>query len=319
MGSTLNFAATSPRPDLADSLEKFDLMANASGFVGLKIAPSLEVSEAFGEYPVVEPGDLLKVVQTLRNSDGSYRNISGRVGKDSYRTEEHGLVERIDDRYAAVHRGWFNSERLATMRLQHALALAHNKRVITVAEAVSNTTAAGTAWSTTANADPVANVRTAKLALRDRIGMATPIKMVLELETFEFLKDCDAIINRLKYAGFRDPERSNISAAALESVFDVDEIIVSTAKTNSADDPNAATFANAWDKTKCLLFVAGSGDTIGPQYMRTFHWGGDGSSIGGTIESYGDDARRSDNIRVRFDVEEKEIYSDAAQLITGVQ
>ena len=38
------------RPELRDSLEEFDLEADQAGFVGLQIAPALEVDMQSGEY-----------------------------------------------------------------------------------------------------------------------------------------------------------------------------------------------------------------------------------------------------------------------------
>jgi hypothetical protein len=51
---------------------------------------------------------------------------------------------------------------------------------------------------------------------------------------------------------------------------------------------------------------------------RTFHWSQDGSSIGGTVESYRDERVRGDVIRVRHDVDEIVLYPQAGHLLSNV-
>ena len=73
------------------------------------------------------------------------------------------------------------------------------------------------------------------------------------------------------------------------------------------------------DKTKAFLFRRATGQNLRePQYARTFHWGADGSNIGAVVESYRSNTRRADIIRARMDTDEKEIYADVAQVITGI-
>ena len=198
MGTSINFSTTTPRPDIRDTLQEFDVDANAMGFVGAAIAPAFESGEAFGEYTKIEAKDLLKDVPTMRNRDGSYNTVGGKIEKDSFKTQEHGIQERIDEHDAAVYRNWYDAERLAVMRIRHVLLQAHNNMVIAKADALTGGQAAAAAekWDESGNAsDPVADVRAACIALRDRIGMITPVQMVMEWETFQFLKDTPAIID----------------------------------------------------------------------------------------------------------------------------
>jgi len=51
---------------------------------------------------------------------------------------------------------------------------------------------------------------------------------------------------------------------------------------------------------------------------RTFHWGQDGSSVGGTVESYRDEVVRGNVIRVRHDVDEVILYPQAGHLLSNV-
>ncbi|MCA8972864.1 MAG: hypothetical protein KDC95_23975, partial [Planctomycetes bacterium] len=257
-----------------------------------------------------------KSYDTSRGADGTYGKVSGTFTTDSYNCEENGIEERVDRRDARRYGNYIDAEMIAAMRTRDIVLKNHNSRVITLALGVATTTGAGTVWSTTATATPIANVRAAKIAIRNRCG-AMANAMCLDWEAWEYLRNCSEIIERLKYSGLDDPKQASLNAVA--SVLGLEEIIISGAVTDGAAAPLAASVASMWDRTKALVFVKSTTqDTRKPHFMRTFHWGADGSQIGGAFESYYDPARRSDILRHRMDTDEKVLYADVAQVITDV-
>ncbi len=304
------------RPDLRDTLEEFSTDEDQNGFVGLKIAPVLEVQKQSGSYGVIPLKESLKSRDTRRADDGSYSRGAGKGTPDNYQTDEHGHEEPVDDREAERYASWWNAEALAVKRCRDAVLRNHNQRVIDAALGISNTTAAGTAWSTHASADPRANVLAAKVAVRGRTGLV-PNALALDWEAWEHVQQVDALLNLLKYSGHDDPKK--ITPAMVAAVFDLDEVIISGSVKNTANEAKAAVVGSMWTKTKACLFVKSQTlDLRVPQFMRTFHWGSDGSAIGGVIETYRSEERRSDIVRCRMDTQEKKVYENAAQVITGV-
>lgn len=306
------------RPDLADALEEFDLEASQMGFVGLDIAPVIEVGVTAGDYPKIALGELLKDRDTRRAEDGTYPKGQGKGTKDTFATEEHGLEERVDEREANVFREWWDAEVLAARRCRDAVLRNHNQRVIDLALAISGSAAAGTAWSSTSSATPIANVRAACIAVRNRTGMV-PNAMVIDWEAYQYLKDCAEIVDRVKYSGLDDPKRGNMTVSALAQALGLEHISISGAQVNSANEAQSVSLASQWTKTIALVYCrAGDNNLRRPRFMNTFHWGADGSTIGGTMESYYDPSRRSDIVRHRMDTDEKVVYGACGQLITGV-
>jgi hypothetical protein len=55
-----------------------------------------------------------------------------------------------------------------------------------------------------------------------------------------------------------------------------------------------------------------------PCIGRMFHWSEDGSSPGGTVESYRDEIVRGNIIRVRHDVDEVVLYPQAGHLVSNI-
>lgn len=316
MGTTPSAAVEQYRPDIALGFSEFDVEANQRGYVGLAIAPVMEVDVVADVYPIIPKEDLMKSYSTDRAGDGTYGKVNGKFETGSYSCTENGIEERVDQRDARRFGNYIDAEMIAAMRTRDIVLKNHNARVIALALAVGTTTAAGTTWSTTATATPIANIIAAKVKIRNRCGeMANA--MCCDWEAWEYLRNCADIIERLKYSGIDDPKNASLNAVA--AVLGLEEIIISGAVTDGAIAPLAASVASMWDRTKALLFVKSTTqDTRRPHFMRTFHWGNDGSQIGAAFESYYDPTRRSDIVRHRMDTDEKVLYADVAEVITGV-
>lgn len=314
-------AQTNLRPDLAGALERYPLQASQAGFVALQIFPAIEVPKAIGRFPMLLIESLLQEHDTARASGGVYpRGQGGKTGADiTWSTTEHGYEELIDDRELELYRDFFDAELLAAKRARDQVLRNHERRVCALASgsSITGATAAGTAWTST-SATPIANVRTAKLAIYDRTGLQ-PNALVIPYNRFEHLKDNPEIVDRMKYQGFVDVRRENITAQMLASVFNVEQVIVAGAQRNSANEAAAATLAPIWPVATALLaVVARTSDHKEPCVGRTFHWGEDGSTIGGVFESYRDEPRRSSVVRNRMETDEKLIYEGLGQRITGI-
>lgn len=316
MATSPSTALTTLRPDLSGAMEQFDLEADQLGFIGHRIAPVIEVKKAFGQYGVIPLKESLKTQETRRAEDGSYNQTSGKADKDSYSCEEHGLEERVDEREAEVYGEWWDAEMLAAQRTRDGVLRNHEKRIIDLALNVSNTTAAGTEWNDTASSTPVANIRTAKLAVRARTGVV-PNVLVIELEIFEFLQSNAEVLDRLFGTAAKDPKKVNEDALA--RALNLEEVIVAGAMKNTANEAQDAVLGSLWDVTKGLLFRRDANrDTRKPRFMNTFHFGADGSQIGGVVEEYECPKRRSQIVRNRLDTDEKIVYEDCAEVITGL-
>jgi hypothetical protein len=105
----------------------------------------------------------------------------------------------------------------------------------------------------------------------------------------------------------------------LAAVFDLPHIIVAGGSQNTANEGQVAAISQLWsDEYAMVCRVATGADFKEPCIGRTFHWGADGSSIGGTVESYREEQTRSEIIRCRHDVDEITLYPQAGHLLSNV-
>ena len=332
MTTTTSGDYAAPRADLAEELLEFDLQADREGFIAPKIAPAMEVGERAGVYTVMPVRALLREYADTRAPGAAYGRTDGEVEQRSFSTTEHGLEEPCDDRLTAIYKSQYDAEVVAAERVRDGILRGHERRVITKAvslPAEQTTDAAeedgngnslyGGAW-TTPMADPYRLVRAARAAVRSRVGKA-PGCLIISWETFEKLAELDAIIERIQYqySGRQLPADANLQPATVGAALGVEELIVAGSVTNTGNIAEPAQLETMWPAATGLLLVKGSGmDTRRPQFMRTFHWGADGSTIGGAFEEYRDETIRSTVIRCRMETSEEIVYPEAAELLTGL-
>lgn len=313
-------ATSLTRPDLAASFDQFDLEASRKGFIGLDVLPVFESSKQSATFKKRTIEQLLIEAASDRTSGGDYNRGNWRFTEDNFNTKDQGFEETVDDRESAIYADYFDAEKDSADQARDVVLRNYERRVSTAVEAgITNTTAAGTAWSTVATASPIANIRAAQIAVRLRTGIV-PDTLVLEWEAFQYLKDVAEVIDRLKYAGFTDPNRGNINEAAVAQALGIKNVIVAGAVRNTANEAVAATLAAIWTKTKAhLIKTASPGAPLNTVCLgRTIHWGEDGSRIGGVFETYREEGRRYQVVRQRMETDEKILYGACCQTITGV-
>lgn len=315
-------STTLQRPDLGETLIQYDVDAGRMGFVGLKLAPVKDVPLQAANIGRIKLEQLMTDGgDTGRAADGSYNRDHWTFDEFSYATTDRGHEVPVDARLRQIYRRYFDAEVVAARRARDKVLRSHEKRVCDLLSATGSFTnaAAGTAWSTHASATPLTNVRARLIAVRNATGVV-PNVVVMDWEAFINCRECAEIVDRLKYSGYDDPK--NVGPNALAELFNVDEVIVAGGQRNSANQAQARSLTSLWPKATVGVGVIARGgdaeDMIQPAVARTFHWSEDGSTIGGTIEEYFSDERRCNVIRCRQDTEEKVIYSEMWQLITGV-
>lgn len=312
------------RPDLAGTMEQIDLDADRQGFIGLKIMPGFEVAMSGGVFGRIPLAQLLKTSATNRGPRGEYPRDGFEWDTLSYACQEHGHESPVDDRLKKTYREYFEAETVAARRARDRVLRNHEIRV---ASALYDTTvytgtlatAAGTAWSTSATADPIAKVNDAVQAIYDRTGV-WPNAIVMSRKAFRACRMTAKVIDAITSAGAGSAaKQGDINPQLLAQVFDLKYCFVAGGAKNTANEKQTATIASLFDNTYAsVLRVAETNDIAEPCWGRTFHWSEDGSMLGGAIETYREDGIRGDVVRCRMDTHEKVIYPEMAQLITGV-
>ena len=314
------------RPDLATFLE-FDLEMDQLGFVADQVFPVIDVASQAGNFGKIPLEQLLQERDTKRAPGSGYSRGSFTFQPAVYACEEHGAEEPVDDREAKMYREYFDAEVISTARAFSAVLTNAEKRV---ADAVFNTstwtgtpltTAISNEWDSnhTTNAVPITDVEAAVQKVYDNSGLWCNA-LIINRKVFRNLRNLDQIIERINSSGAGSPSKpSDITTQMLAQVFDLPYIIVAGSSRNSAKEGQTATPTQIWSSEYAMVCkIATSADMREPCIGRTFHWSEDGSSIGGTVETYRDETVRGDVVRVRHDVDEIVLYAEAGHLLSNV-
>lgn len=313
------------RPDLAASLEEFDSLADAKGFIGQQVFPVIDVSEAAGEFSRIPLEQLLQEHETARAPGSGYNRGKWTFEPDSYHTKENGWEEPVDDNEAKMYRHYFDAEVISTSRAQRVVIENQEKRVAaqvfnpTTWEGASLTGGVANEWDDATNAKPIEDVEGAVRKMYGNSGLWANALVINRL-VFRNLRLCEQIIERVSANGSGDRVRAeDITAAQLAAVFDLKYILVAGGSKNTAKQGKAASISQIWSGEYAMICkVAETADVREPCIGRTFHWTEDGSAIDGRVESYRDETVRGDVIRVRHQTAEKLLYKEAGFLLSNI-
>lgn len=311
------------RPDLAGSLEEFNLAMDRLGFIGTRVLPVLEVATQSGKFGRIPLEALLEMPETVRASGAAYNRGDWKFEDDSFATQEHGWEEPVDDREAQMYANYFDAELVSAARAQDIILRAQEKRVadlvFNATTFASQTDAVTHEWDNHNSATPVDDIEDAKGSVWNRSGL-WPNALFINRLVFNHLRRCAQVEDKIRSSGAGDPTKArDVTAGMLAQVFDLDYVLIAGSPMNTANKAKSRSLAPIWSSEYAMVArIPVSNDVREPGLGRTFHWSADGSEAGGLVESYRSNERRSDIIRVRHDVQEKLLYKEAAFLLSNI-
>jgi hypothetical protein len=309
------------RPDLGTFVMGY-VEGPTMGFIGLEIMPIFDSPVQGAIYPVIPKEVMLSINDVSRAPRGTYNRGDWKYENGRFQCSEKGWEEPVDDteRKLLDYRVPGAADFIATERAMNVILRAQEKRVADKLFNESRFTAhaVGIEWDTLATATPIQDVSDAKQAFRTQCGML-PDALVISYTTYENLKNCATIIERLKYT-FPGIDLASMTSAQLAALFDVPRVLVGGSIYNSAKKNKTANIADLWSSEYAALVKISSGqDLTQPGFGRTFLWTDD-SPQNAIVEQYREEKLRSDVFRVRHSVDEAYIcsYTEAGAVVSDI-
>ncbi len=252
-----------------------------------------------------------------REQGTGYQRVNRKYDTDTYDAQEYGLEAAVDDSYEE------EVDRFMNLEATEAMLLARNLRIgyeIRVQAAVQNATVFATQNSLvayTAGALATANVATdvdnAKTALLKRGIIANAI--IMNQDTFTYIRRTTLLQNQIygvvpKAAGQSMLPGEQDVARALG----VDTLYVAKAPYNSAQVGQVYSGSFVWNSAYMIVCQVQGGEYQAGGIGRTIQWTKDTTGLF-TPETYRDDSKRSNIMRVRMNTAEKIIDTSAGQTI----
>lgn len=320
------------RFDLGMTYGEFSLAAQQAGFIGLRLLPPIGVARENANFAKVVVEQLAKKVEDLlRNPKATYKRDDFEWTTDSYDCKEHGAEEVMDDSQIERYGDIIRIERINRNRAVWRLLQSLENEIITTVLGNSNTTAASTAWTTHASADPIEDIRDAIESVITQCG-ARPNTIAMSDFALRHLVTTDRVESLLKYSGRDDPKMLG-TTAALQDLFEVENVLISKSNKNTADEGQTASFSRFFDNTKVWVGHVNDDGMEGdledpiPSIGRTIFATTDGNSVPGgmgdgsdavIVEEYREENRRGGVLRARHKRHVKELHESAGHIITGV-
>ena len=290
------------------------------GLIGATLLPLQNVQAKSGTYLKVElgGGELLSNNAASRSAGSGYQRSIRSFTSANYATEEFGLEELLDDSNVQDLNRFFSYEAETARFLLRQLKLSHEKRVSDLLWA--NTTPFTTSDQSRAVAYTQGNIATidvardvaaAKLALA-KLGYEANC-VAMSANVFELIRRSTLLQNQF-FGVISDTGARLLTEAEIAAALGVQTLAVGRAAINSANKGKAYSGGFVVPDSKIIVGQVAGGEFTAGGIGRTLVWAAD--AAGFVSESYRDEARRSNVLRVRMNTDEVVIDPNAAVRIT---
>jgi len=308
---------TTIRADIAQAV--FEGLSNKNNlFIGTEVMPVFSSDVRSGAYLKLNLGDSEALNDdALKIAAGAgYPRTSRRFTSDSFDAIEYGLEEVLPDSNRRDLDRFFDTEVNIAAMLLRQIQVSHEARVASAAFAANGLTAiSASAAYTEANItsfDVPGDVAAAKLELAKYGVLANTL--IMSMPVFERIRRSAKVQNQ--FFGIVPSDQSRLlSEGEVAAAVGVDRVLVGRAPKNTAKKGQVYSGGFIWSDTYMALANTVGGDFSGGGFGRTIVWAAD-SPVPFVSETYRDEARRADVLRVRQNSAEKVIDGSSIIRIT---
>lgn len=290
-------------------------------FIGEQVFPPYESEVQAGQFPKFKlaTGELLTNDSTKRGQDGTYAEIKRAYETDNFATVDRGLEERVDDAYARYISRFFDAEVVAAMQTMRQVKIGHEIRCATaLLNAGTFTTTAAAVAYTESNLATIAFHKDV-LDARDRLNAKgiEPNAVVMSGQVMNRVRRSTLAQNYIRGAGKATDATLLLGAKDLAASFEdagINQVLIGRLQYNNAKKGQAYVGTPVWANSSIWVGRLADGDFFNGGAGRTIVWNKEGGLW--VAETYRDEKRRSDMVRVRQNTAEKVIDPTSGELIT---
>jgi hypothetical protein len=294
-------------------------------FIADLVLPFVPVPARSGQYPVIQiaAGELLTPIATERKSTGSYGEVHRAITSDTYDCIDRGLEEAVGDTDAADYARYFAMESTAARLTLRNIKLAREVRVAAAlmnASTFTNATNSAVAY-TEGNIATIDFVRDVKAAVARVNGFGVVANTIIVSKTVADRLTRSTLLQNYMRGTFPSNVQFSANAQTLKQLFaddGIENVYVPRSVYNSAKKGQAFVSADIWGTT--YVWVGAVKPARSPEAMveggcgYTLHWNAEGGVY--VTETYRNEQRRSNMVRVRQNNVEKIVDASAVTLIT---
>jgi hypothetical protein len=253
-----------------------------------------------------------------REAGDHYNRVNRKYDTDTFDCQEYGLETVIDDSYESEVERFMNLEATEASLLLRSLMISYEVRV---AAAVFNSTTFTATNSSVAYTE--ANLATINLpadvqAARSRLLLKglIPNAIIMSFDVFQRIQRSTLMQNQIYGVVPRGANQKALPGEDdIARALGVEKLYVAKAPKNNNAKGQTYSGAYIWSNTYVAVAQIRGGEFNGGGIGRTIQWTKDTTGLY-TPETYRDDTKRSNILRVRQHVSEKIIDDTACELVT---
>lgn len=301
-----------PRAEIAQAV--FEAQSNATDlpFIGMEVAPVVNVSARTGEYVKVEVGGgEVFNADAMKTAPGAGRaRVTRRFVTDSFAAESYELEELLPDETSADLARYFGVEVASATFLANQLMIGHEQRVADLLFGTDISAISAAAAYTAGSADTLDIAKDVddaayQLALKNIV----PDTVIMSLAVFNRVRRSTKLLNNI-FGPVKTAARP-ASAQEVAETLNVSRVLIGRAAKNGAKKGQSYSGSFIWGNNKIVLAKLGAGEFAAGGLARTLLWSED-SPTPLVTETYRDETRRSNVIRCRHSTAEKLIDASCA-------
>ena len=319
----MSLTTTTIRGDIAQAV--YEGRSNKQNlFIGAEVMPIYVADVRSGEYLKINLGgseafndDVTKIA-----AGSAYPRVGRKFTSDTFATTEYGLEEVLPDATQRDLARFLDVEVAVADMLLTQIQIGHEARVASLAYAANGITAISAAGATAAyteanitSFDLPADVAAGKLELA-KYGVL-PNTLVMSAVVFERVRRSTKVQNQMFGVVATNSTRL-LSEQEVAQAVGVEKVLVGRAPRNSGKKGQSYSGSFIWGDNYIALANTTGGEFAAGGFGRTILWGAD-SPVPFVSETYRDEARRSNILRVRQHVSEKVVDgSSIIRITTGL-
>lgn len=284
-------------------------------YISDAVAPPVGVRRQFDKYFIYDSEREAFRSSDDRRAPGAAANeIDFALSTDSYAADDHALSSVIPDEerdnadppiQPNIDRTEFLSDKIGLNKEIELAALLTNTSVITQSETLAGTDQ----WSDLVNSDPVTAVEDQKGTIIEA-AQVVPNTLILPYDVFAKVRLHPNVVDRAKFVTL-----GVIGPDILSQVFDVENVLVPRALQNTAAPGQSPSMSFVWGKDALLCYVPPRPALKQVALAYTFQWSAAPATLNGhSVETWRDDRRKADMLRVQRYYDQKVIAPGAAYL-----
>jgi hypothetical protein len=283
-------------------------------YVAEALAPPVPVRRQSDKYYIFDPErERFRAQNDLRAPGAEADEVNFSLSSDAYFCADHALESAVPDEerenadpviQPEIDRTEFLTEKILLNQEVNLASAVHASGVLPGVEYQQD----ADRWDDP-SVDPVAAVELGRTAIQQSV-QAMPNTLVLSYPVYQAVRANPKVIERVKYV-----RMGIVGPSELAQLFDVDRILVARAFQNTAPRGRTASLSYIWGKDALLCYVPPRPAMKTVALAYTFVWTlAPGSLNGRLVESWREERRKADMIRVQKYYDQKLIAPSAGYL-----